>query len=79
MKEIQLVNFHNNLYEIIDAVINSHQPVLISDRGKVLVKIVPISYPEQKSWLGCMKGTGSITGDIISPAENSDVWEAFSE
>ena len=79
MEEIQLVNLQNNLYEIIDTVMNSHQPILISDKGKILVKIVPISYPEQKSWLGCMKGTGNITGDIISPAEDTDVWEAFSE
>jgi PHD/YefM family antitoxin component YafN of YafNO toxin-antitoxin module len=67
MEEIQLSNFQNNVYSIIDSVINSHQSVLISDRGKLLVKIVPLSYPERDSWLGCMRGTGKITGDIVSP------------
>jgi hypothetical protein len=79
MEEIQIVNFQNNVYEIISSVIRSHQPVLISDRGKFLVKIVPLSYPEQKSWLGCMKDKGKITGDIISPAEDTDNWKALSE
>jgi len=65
MEEIQLFNFQNNVYSIINSVINSHQPVLISDRGKFLVKIVPLSYPEQESWLGCMRDKGNITGDII--------------
>ena len=68
MEEIQILS-----------VINSHQPVLISDKGKLLVKIVPVSYPEQESWLACMRGTGNITGDIISPTEETDAWEVFSE
>ena len=43
------------------------------DKEKFLVKIVPGSYPEQESWLGCMRGKGRITGDIISPAEDTDI------
>ena len=77
MEEIQFFNFQNNIYGIINSVINSHDPVLISDNGKLLVKIVPISYPEQESWLGCMRGTGKITGDIISPAEDADNWKVL--
>jgi len=79
MEEIQVLNFQNNVYDIINSVINSHHPVLISDKGKMLVKIVPISHPEQESWLGCMRETGNITGDIISPAEDTGFWEVFSE
>jgi antitoxin (DNA-binding transcriptional repressor) of toxin-antitoxin stability system len=79
MEEIQLVNFENNVSGIINSVINSHQPVLIRDKGKFLVKIVPISYPDQESWLGCMRGNGKITGDIISPAEDTDNWKVLSE
>ncbi len=79
MEEIPLFNFQNNVYGIIRSVISSHQPVLISDKGKFLVKIVPLSYPEQGSWLGCMRGRGKITGDIISPAEDTDSWKVLSE
>ncbi len=75
MKEIQLGNFQKDIYSIIDAVIHSHQPVVISNKGKFLVKIVPFAPPESESWLGCMRGTGKITGDIISPAGNPHTFE----
>ena len=77
MEEIQLTNFQKNIDSIINAVIHSHRPVLISDKGKFLVKIVPLSYSEQESWLGCMRGTGEITGDIIAPAEDTHAWEVL--
>jgi hypothetical protein len=48
-------------------------------RGKLLVKILPLSYPEKDSWLGCMKEKGKIVGDIISQAEEINYWEVLSE
>ncbi len=77
MEEIQLSNFQKNIYSIIDTVVHSRQPVLISDKGKSLVKIVPLSYSEQVSWLECMRGKGKIIGDIISPAEDTNAWEVL--
>lgn len=79
MKEIQLTNFQKDICGIIDSIVHSHKPVMISDKGKFLVKIVPIPSPEPDSWLGCMRGKGKITGDIISPAEDTDNWEVLSE
>jgi prevent-host-death family protein len=78
MEEIQLTRFQEDIYNIINAVIHSHRPILISDKGKFLVKIVPVASSEQASWLGCMRGTGKIIGDIISPAEEPDAWEVLS-
>lgn len=79
MEEIQLSNFQNNISGIIKSVINTHKSVLITDKGKLLVKIVPIADSGKESWIGCMRGTGQIKGDIISPAETPDNWEAISE
>ncbi len=67
MEQIELSYFQKNIHNIIDSVIHSHQPVLISDKDKFLVKIVPISSPEPESWIGCMRSKGKIVGDIISP------------
>jgi hypothetical protein len=78
MNEIQLDNFQKDIYSVIGAVIRSRQPILISDKGKFLVKIVPLAHSEPESWLGCMRGTGKITGDIISPAEDPHTWEVLS-
>lgn len=79
MDEIQLSNLQKNIYAIIDSVIRSHRSVLISDKGKTLVKITPASQDEQGSWLGCMRGRGKIKGDIIAPAEDTENWKVLSE
>jgi prevent-host-death family protein len=79
MEEIQLSNFQKNCQTIIESVNRSHKSILITDKGKLLVKIVPVSSSEQDSWLGCMNGTGKIVGDIVSPVEDPKVWEVLSE
>lgn len=76
MEQIQLSQLQENLRAIIVAVRRSEKPVLISDKGRPIAKIVPVSSAEQ-SWLGCMKGTGKIVGDIVSPAESIDAWEVL--
>jgi antitoxin (DNA-binding transcriptional repressor) of toxin-antitoxin stability system len=77
--EIQLLDFQKNVYDIVKSVKNSHKPVMICDEGKSLVKIIPISYTEQESWLGSMRDRGKISGDIISPVEDATAWKALSE
>ena len=77
MEEIQLANFKQDIYGIIQSIVHSHKPVMISDKGKYLVKIVPIPYSEPDSWLGCMSGKGKIIGYIISPAEDTDNWKVL--
>jgi len=76
MEQIPLSHFQKNLHAIIETVVRPDKPVLIMDEGKSLVKIVPVPSSEQ-SWLGCMKGTGEIIGDIISPVEDLEVWEKY--
>lgn len=76
MEQIQLSQLQENMRAIIAAVRRSEKPVLISDKGRPIAKIVPVSSAEQ-SWLGCMKGTGRIVGDNVSPAENFDAWEVL--
>jgi len=76
MEQIQLSRFQENLQAVIAAVKHSDRPVLITDKGRSLVKIVPVSN-QDGSWLGCMQGTGRILGDIVSPTETEDAWEAL--
>ena len=78
MEQIQLSQLQENVRAIIAAVKRSDKSVLISDKGKLLVKIVPVSSSGQ-SWLGCMKDTGKIIGDIVSAVESTEVWEALSQ
>lgn len=48
----------------------------ISDKGRPIAEIVPKSSAEP-SWLGFMKDTGKIVGDIVSPAESIEAWEVL--
>ncbi len=49
---------------------------VITKRGKAVAKLVPVTdwKPRSKSVFGCMKGTGKVRGDIISPLDVK--WEA---
>lgn len=77
MEIITISNFQKNCNTILEKVTQTDESVLISKKGKVLAKIVPISSSGKKSWLGCMAGKGRIVGDIISPAEDISVWEVL--
>lgn len=39
--------------------------------------IVPGAPPLRSSWLGSMRSTGRIVGDILSPAEEGYSWKAL--
>lgn len=79
MEVITISHLQKNCNAILEKVSQSDESVLISRKGKFLAKIVPFSFSEKKSWLGCMSGTGRIVGDIISPAENISVWEVLTK
>lgn len=79
MEEIKLSDFKKNLNSIIKSVSRTEKSVLVSDQEGFLVKIIPASSADKNSWLGCMSDSGKIVGDIMSPAEEPNVWEALAE
>jgi antitoxin (DNA-binding transcriptional repressor) of toxin-antitoxin stability system len=76
MEQIQLSQLQENVRAIIVAMRLSDRSVLISDKGKPIAKIMPVSSTGQ-SWLGCMKDTGRVVGDIVSPAESTEAWQVL--
>ena len=76
MEKVQLSRFQKDIFAIIESVRLSEQPILITESGKSLVKIIPIP-PDEDSWLGCMESMGKIVGDIVSPVEASEIWEVL--
>lgn len=77
MEKIQLSTFQKDVSVVIELVRSSEEPVLITQNGKSLVKIVPIT-EAAPSWLGCMQSKGRILGDIVSPVADTDEWEVLS-
>jgi prevent-host-death family protein len=64
---INAAEFKAKCLKIIDEVAITHQPLVITKRGKPVARIVPIETEAQPSGLfGHMKGTGEIVDDIIN-------------
>jgi antitoxin (DNA-binding transcriptional repressor) of toxin-antitoxin stability system len=59
-----------------DSVQKTKEPVLITKRGRAVAKLVPAeeSAPE---FLGHLEGIVKVTGDIESPIEPLDAWDAL--
>jgi antitoxin (DNA-binding transcriptional repressor) of toxin-antitoxin stability system len=62
---------------VLERVRRTGRPLRVTRFGKPIADIVPPT-PEARSstWLGSMQGTFHINGDIVSPAIDSDEWDA---
>ena len=58
---------------LLDEVHEQRKELLITKRGKPVAKLVPVN-DRPPSFIGSMKGTMEITGDIVSPIDVT--WEA---
>jgi prevent-host-death family protein len=66
---VSISEFKAKCLAFIDSVKKTGQPLLITKRGEPVAQVVPPPPVEQPaSWLGSMRGTGTIVGDIVSPA-----------
>jgi prevent-host-death family protein len=58
---------------LIDEVQRQRREILITKRGKPVAKLVPVN-ERLESFIGSMKGTMEIIGDIVSPIDEQ--WDA---
>ncbi len=78
MEKIAVSKFKATCLAVVERVRRTKKPILITRFGVPVAEIVPA--PPQKSkddWLGALRGTGRIVGDIISPASDESDWEAL--
>jgi prevent-host-death family protein len=75
-KKIAAGEFKAKCLGLLDEVHRQRVEIVITKRGKPVAKLAPVNeHPE--SFIGSMKGTMEIVGDIISPIEEK--WEADAE
>jgi len=67
MKQIPVSEFKANCSALIEQVRKTKRSIQITRRGKVIAEIVPVPSTKSRNWLGSMKGTLKIKGDIVSP------------
>jgi prevent-host-death family protein len=74
MKQIPAGEFKAQCLAIMDQVLQSGEPVLITKHGKPVVKLVPAEKQVDEIF-GYMAGKVKIVGDIVGPVTPLDDWE----
>ena len=75
MKTITAGEFRSRCLPLMDEVCSTHEPIVITKRGKPVAKLVPANDGEKDEFIGRLKEKFKIVGDIESPVEPPEAWE----
>ncbi|MGH9433580.1 MAG: type II toxin-antitoxin system Phd/YefM family antitoxin [Terriglobia bacterium] len=76
MKTIPAGEFKTHCLTIMEKVRATRDPVLITKRGRPVAKLVPVD-TSPDDFIGRLEGVIKIVGDIESPIEPPESWEAI--
>jgi prevent-host-death family protein len=74
MREIAVSKFKITCLAVLEEVRRTGTPVRITRFGKPVAEVVPAKIPKASSWLGCMKDSLEIDGDIVGPIGAFSAW-----
>ena len=77
MERIPISKFKATYLAVLNRVAETRKPVLATRSGKPIAKIVPPASSAAGSWLGSMKGSVAIHGELNAPASERSDWEAL--
>jgi antitoxin (DNA-binding transcriptional repressor) of toxin-antitoxin stability system len=78
MERMAISYFKARCLAVMERVKRTRRPLTVTRFGVPMAEVVPARPPERgATWLGCMRKTGRITGDIVSPAAANGAWEAL--
>ena len=78
MKEVAISEFKAKCLSLLDQVQKTKKPILVTRFGKPVAEVIPASHRAgPRDWIGSMKDTMKILGDIVSPASDEDEWEVL--
>ena len=78
MQEIAISEFKAKCLAVLERVRSTKRPIRVTRFGKPVAEVVPpTSVDQRSSWIGSMKNSMRIKGDIVSPATNEDDWEVL--
>ena len=77
MKEIAISEFKAKCLSLLDQVQKTKKPLRITRFGRAVADVVPSTEIPATDWMGSMKDSMKITGDIVSPATEDSDWEAL--
>jgi prevent-host-death family protein len=78
VKKVAISEFKAKCISLIDEVQKTKRPICITRFGKPIAEVSPPSAKTKGAdWFGSMKDEIQVLGDIISPANDKDEWEAL--
>ena len=80
MTEIAISKFKAQCLALLEQVRRTQRPILVTRFGKPVAEVVPPP-PSVRgaNWLGSLRGSMEIVGDIVSPVIEQTDWEALHE
>jgi prevent-host-death family protein len=78
MKEMPISEFKAKCLAVLAEVQKTKTPILVTRFGEPVAEVVPPSSSVVSgSWIGSMKDSMKILGDIVSPTTDEDEWEVL--
>ncbi len=76
MEQMAISKFKATCLAVLERVRQTGKPIQVTRFGKPVAEVVPPSPPSRNDeWLGAMRGTGRIVGDLVAPATGIDDWQ----
>lgn len=80
MKEISISRFKAKCLALLEEVRLTKEPIRVTRFGRPVAEIVPPKFAQGRTaWIGSMKHSMKIIGDIISPANEKSEWESSTD
>lgn len=77
IESMSISEFKATCLAVLERVRRTGRPLLVTRRGEPVAEIIPPSLATSAcSWMGAMRGTARITGDLVEPAGSVADWEA---
>jgi prevent-host-death family protein len=78
LEEVSISQFKAKCLGLLEQVRLTRKPLRVTKFGKPVADIVPATTVQDRAaWIGSMKGKFEILGDIVSPANEPEEWEAL--
>jgi antitoxin (DNA-binding transcriptional repressor) of toxin-antitoxin stability system len=78
MQQISVSKFKATCLAVLEKVRRTGEPVEVTRFGEVISEIVPPRQEQRKThWLGSMRASGRLLGDIVAPTTDERDWEVL--